>query len=295
MTAEVASAVAVVIPAYNARPFVEHAIASVRAQTLPPTQLELVVVDDASTDGTADLVEDLGVRCIRQEHNGGPAAARNRGVRETTAPCLAFLDADDAFLPDKLERQLALLSRGDVVGCCSNAWVTRDGRRQRLKNSSDVPATLTFRTLLQQNPIICSTVTVRREAFDEAGAFDEDRTLIATEDYDLWLRLARIGRLAYVDAPLAEYRVHAASLSDTSRFLAGSDQIMDRVEERWGREPGISELARRRRQAVRVDAAYDLARAGHGKQARQLLREARALGGGGWKARKVWLRSLLSV
>lgn len=295
MTAQVAVAVAVVIPAYNASPFLENAIASVRGQTLAPERLEVVVVDDVSTDGTPELVEGLGIRCIRQPQNGGPASARNRGVKETTAPWIAFLDADDAFLPDKLERQLALLSRGDVVGCCSNAWVIRDGRREHPKNTADVPATLTFRTLLQQNPIICSTVTVRRDAFDAAGGFDEDRTLIATEDYDLWLRLARIGRLAYVAAPLAEYRVHAASLSDTSRFLAGSDRIMDRVEERWGREPGVSELARRRRQAARVDAAYDLARAGHGKQARQLLREARALGGGGWKARKVWLRSLLSV
>ncbi|MHC4512298.1 MAG: glycosyltransferase family 2 protein [Planctomycetota bacterium] len=283
--------VAVVIPAFNSRQFLEATIASVREQTLVPR--ELVVVDDGSTDGTAELVTGLGVRCVRQE-NSGPAAARNHGVRETAAPLLAFLDADDRFLPDKLERQLALLAESHVVACCSNAWVIQDGKRHGLRNSSEVASTLTFESLLAANPVICSTMVLRRDAFDEAGGFDEDRVLVATEDYDLWLRVARLGRLAYMDAPLAEYRVHDASLSDSSRFLAGSDCIMDKVEERWGREPGVSELARQRRQAVRVDAAYDLARTGNGRRARQLLREAKALGGWGWKERKIWLRSLLS-
>ncbi|MHC5070115.1 MAG: glycosyltransferase family 2 protein [Planctomycetota bacterium] len=283
--------VAVVIPAFNSRQFLEATIASVREQTLVPR--ELVVVDDGSTDGTAELVTGLGVRCVRQE-NSGPAAARNHGVRETAAPLLAFLDADDRFLPDKLERQLALLAESHVVACCSNAWVIQDGKRHGLRNSSEVASTLTFESLLAANPVICSTMVLRRDAFDEAGGFDEDRVLVATEDYDLWLRVARLGRLAYMDAPLAEYRVHDASLSDSSRFLAGSDRIMDKVEERWGREPGVSELARQRRQAVRVDAAYDLARTGNGRRARQLLREAKALGGWGWKERKIWLRSLLS-
>jgi len=284
--------VAVVIPSYNSRQFLEATIASVRAQTLVPD--EIVVVDDGSTDGTAELAEDLGVRCIRKQ-NGGPASARNRGVKETKAPLLAFLDADDLFLPDKLERQLALLSQGGIVACCSNAWVIQDDKQRRLKNRGDVASALTFKSLLEGNPVICSTVVVRRDCFEEAGGFDEDRVLIATEDYDLWLRLARLGRLAYLDVPLAEYRTHGASLSGSSRFLAGSDHIMDKVEERWGREPGVPELARRRRQAVRVDAAYDLARTGNGRRARQLLREAKALGGWGWKERKVWLRSLLSV
>jgi len=286
--------VAVVIPAFNSKVFLEATIASVREQTLAPDKLEVVVVDDGSTDGTAELLEGLGVRCIRQE-NGGPASARNRGVKETTAPLLAFLDADDLFLPDKLERQLALLAGSDAVACCSNAWMIRDGKRHGRKNRSEVASTLSFESLLAANPVICSTVVVRRDAFDEAGGFDEDRVLIATEDYDLWLRLARPGRLAYLDAPLVEYRVHDASLSDSVRFLAGSDRIMDKVEEAWGLEPGVPELARQRRQAIRVDAAYDLARSGNGRRARQLLREAKGLGGWGWKERKVWLRSLLSV
>ena len=113
--------VAVVIPSYNSRQFIEDTIASVRAQTLVPD--EIVVVDDGSTDGTAELVEGLGVQCIRKQ-NGGPASARNQGVKETTAPLVAFLDADDLFLPDKLERQLTLLSQGGIVACCGNCCIT---------------------------------------------------------------------------------------------------------------------------------------------------------------------------
>jgi glycosyltransferase involved in cell wall biosynthesis len=281
--------VAVIIPAHDSARFLGEAIASVRAQTLAPD--ELVVVDDGSRDGSGELAEALGARCIRQE-NRGPGAARNRGVGATGAELLAFLDADDLFLPHKLERQVAHFADRSVVAACADAWIRRDGRRGAAKNAGKaLPATLSFTDLLAGNPVVCSTVVVRREAFERAGAFDEDPALIATEDYDLWLRLARLGAFRCESEPLAEYRVHANSLSAAERFRRGVERIMDKVEQQWGHEPGVRDLARRRRAGVRVDAAWELLCTGERRRARAMLCDARRLGAWGWKERRMWLRT----
>jgi GT2 family glycosyltransferase len=287
------SDVAVVIPAHDSARWLGEAIASVRAQSVPVA--ELVVVDDGSRDDSADLAERAGARVVRQE-NAGPGAARNRGLAATRSPLVAFLDADDRFLPEKLARQLPALADPRVAACCSDAWLLRDGERVGRKNAGrDVPEALTFDLLLRGNPVVMSSVVARRDALLRAGGFDEDSVLIATEDYDLWLRLSREGRLVYQDEPLCDYRVHEHGLSDNERFLRGVDRIMQKVVARWGSEPGVEAAAARRRGGVRVDLAWDALQAGDRAQARAWLRAARSLGGGGAKGWKLWLRSLLPL
>jgi glycosyltransferase involved in cell wall biosynthesis len=281
--------IAVVIPAHDSAAFLAEAIASVRAQTLAPA--ELLVVDDGSRDESGDIARDLGARCIRQE-NRGPGAARNRGVRETDAELLAFLDADDLFLPNKLAQQVGHFADRSVVACCADAWTLRDGRRGAARNADkELPETLSFTDLLAGNPVVCSTVVVRRAAFERAGGFDEDPALIATEDYDLWLRLARLGAFLFEREPLIEYRIHAGSLSDAERFRVGVERIMDKVEQQWSDEPGVRDLARQRRASVRVDAAWELLCGGERQRAREMLRSARQLGAWSWKERRMWLRT----
>ena len=283
--------VAVVVPVRDGARYLEAAIASVRAQTRAAA--ELIVVDDGSTDASAALAERLGVRCLRQQ-NRGPAAARNRGVDASSAELIAFLDADDLFLADKLRLQVPLFDDPDVVACCSDAWVRSGDRRGPAKNGDRWAAErITFGDLLEGNPVICSSVVVRRTAFVAAGGFDADPVLIATEDYDLWLRLARLGAFVYERQPLVEYRVHDRSLSDSERFLRGVDRAMDKVEAAWGDETGVRAAARRRRGGLRIDAAWHALQRGDRRRARLLLGDARALGARGWKARWLWLRALV--
>lgn len=283
--------VAVVVPVHDGARYLEATIASVRAQTVAVD--EFVVVDDGSTDDSAALAERLGVRCIRQP-NRGPAAARNRGVDATTAELIAFLDADDLFLPDKLRLQLPCLRDAGIVACCSDAWVRRDEQRGAAKNGDrQVGERITFGDLLAGNPVICSSVVLRRTAFVAAGGFDPDPVLIATEDYDLWLRIARLGAFAYERRPLVEYRVHPQSLSSSERFLRGVDRAMDKIEAWCGEDSGVREAVRRRRGAVRVDAAWDALQRGDRRRARTLLRDAREHGVWGWKERRLWLRTLV--
>lgn len=273
--------VAVVIPAFESAATLRETIASAQAQTLRPS--EIVVVDDGSRDDSARVAEAAGARVVRLS-NGGPGVARNTGIAATRAPWFAFLDADDVFEPEKLARQAARLAASGAAACCTDAWIWREGAPLVRKNAHrTIPATITFATLLHGNPVVCSSMLARRDALVAAGLFDEDRVLVATEDFDLWLRLARTHGIEYLDEPLVRYRVGQQSLTSNERFLRGVDRIFAKL--------GVEHAPVR--VTTRLNRAYDLVAAGQRREARALLREARALGGGGRQHWKLWLKSWL--
>ncbi|HLH42987.1 MAG TPA: glycosyltransferase family A protein [Bryobacteraceae bacterium] len=219
--------VSVIIPAYNAGRVVGRAIESALAQTLPP--LEIVVVDDGSSDDTAAVAERYGakVRVLRQA-NAGPAAARNRGARAAAGEWLAFLDSDDAWLPRKLERQLAHVGspRVGLVCCLTNGSVSTDR--------------ITLESLWEYNYIGMSGVLVRRAAFDEVGGFDEDPGLISVEDYNLWLRIAMRWEIAMVPENLFAYLPETGSLSQQfERFALASIRNVDQIGRQLGIDPKV--------------------------------------------------------
>ncbi len=187
--------VSVVIPAYNAQGCVGGAIRSVLAQTHPVR--EIIVVDDGSQDATASVVRGFAapVRYLHQP-NAGVSAARNRGVREASGDWVAFLDADDHWLPEKLDRQMELLqTRPDLHWCgCRPAYV-KDGEPAPaeipvpLKAFLRAPAAVPFFESLRQGLVFqTSGVVVRRTVLQETGGFDE--SLRVNEDRDLWWRIA---------------------------------------------------------------------------------------------------------
>lgn len=175
--------VSVVIPAYNAARCIRTALESVLSQTIAP--LEILVVDDGSTDETAEVVRSMGgiVRLLTQK-NGGPGAARNLGIHEAKGEWIALLDADDAWLPHRLERQLSHLADDVILVCSQNLHEPTEARDfQRLS----------FESLWSRNDIGTSTVLARRSAMLDVGGFDTERCLIGVEDYNLWLRMAASG------------------------------------------------------------------------------------------------------
>ncbi|MBL9078173.1 MAG: glycosyltransferase family 2 protein [Planctomycetes bacterium] len=280
----------VVVPAYNSAEFLPVTLRSLHQQTTPPERV--VVVDDGSTDATAAVAEQHGATVLRQDR-AGPGAARNRGLREATSEFVAFLDADDWYAPDKLERSVGRLRELGASCLSTDAWVVRGDRVERRKNDRRVvPDVLTLELLLKHNPIVCSSVVARRAAVVEAGAFDEDPDLIATEDYDLWLRMSAREPIAYVAEPMTFYRVHGASLSANQRFLRGVDKILDRVAQAHDGEAHFQALVRRRRAELRLDVAYDLITQGQRAEARQWITEADRLRRS-WKGWRMRLRSLL--
>jgi glycosyltransferase involved in cell wall biosynthesis len=210
--------VSVIIPTYNRRAIVREAIDSVLAQTV---DLELIVVDDGSSDGTGEDLARLGAEraeTVRIERmaNCGPAAARNRGVAMARAPLVAFLDSDDLWAPEKLARQLQFMREnpGCPISQTDETWI-RNGRRvnpgmRHRKRAGDF-----FVESLRTCLVSPSAVLMTKKLFDSIGGFDED--MRAAEDYDLWLRIQVEHEIGLLEEPLVTRRGgHPDQLSATT-------------------------------------------------------------------------------
>lgn len=186
----------------------ERSIGSVLDQTLQP--LEVLVCDDGSNDGSQELVDsmdDAHVRWLAGEHSGRPAVPRNRGIRASRGDWLAFLDSDDEWLPEKLERQMTLVGKTGSDAACSNARRNLPSKRSTgdLLGSLDTD-TITFSKLLHGNYVIGSSVLIKRTLVEGCGGFPEDWGLLAVEDYALWLRVATFTDFAFLNESLVVYR-----------------------------------------------------------------------------------------
>ncbi len=205
--------VSVIIPTFNRRQLVREAVALVCAQR--DADYEIIVVDDGSTDGTADMLRaEFGsrLRPICTE-NRGVSAARNRGVAESHGDLIAFLDSDDLWLPDKLAAQGRFLREHPNAAICQTEeiWV-RNGVRVNPCKHHRKPSGDIFEASLRLCLVSPSAVMVRRALFEASGGFDE--SLPACEDYDLWLRIARDTPVWLIDRPLVIKRGgHADQLS----------------------------------------------------------------------------------
>ena len=202
--------ISVVIPVYNATPYLAEAITSVLGQTCPPD--EIIVVDDGSTDGSADIAHSFGtaVRCMAQD-NHGQAAARNLGVTHSTGDVLAFLDADDLWLPDKLERQLTALAANPqleaVLGGAEN-FISPE--------LDEVQRNLLARSAAQTGNYHAGTLLIRRAAFLRVGQFDARWR--QSDFVEWWARATRL-RLVYTVVPhlLLRRRLHVNNLTRRER------------------------------------------------------------------------------
>lgn len=197
--------VSVVVPVFNAERTASHAIDSVLNQSC--LDYELIAVDDGSTDHSADVLAryDGRLRVIRQR-NRGPSAARNAGVRGSTAEYLAFLDADDWWRPQMLARMVEQLDRDPacVLAYCDLVMADSEGREYRtlVGGSSDAPS---LNDMLEKLwPILPSGALIRRSAYERVGGFPEQLT--AFEDVYLWLLLREQGHFRHVAEPLAVWR-----------------------------------------------------------------------------------------
>ena len=202
--------VSVIMPAYNGAATIDEALRSIETQTY--RDLEVIVVDDGSTDGTAAICEGRPrLRLIAQE-NRGTAAARNHGIREARGELVAFLDQDDLWAPERLAAEVPVLDAEPEVGLVFSNFEHFGEKAERpgvrfddAKVLRKIAGDRAFASLFKKNLVHPATVLVRRVCLDAVGHFDES---LYFEDYDLWLRLARRYPIRYVPAPLARVRLH---------------------------------------------------------------------------------------
>ena len=203
--------VSVIMPVYNGEKYIQKAIESVLIQKV---DFELIIIDDCSTDRTGDIIARFAgnrsdIIVLKNEKNLGAAATRNRGIQKARGEYIAFLDADDWWMPKKLERQLALLKKTGLVLCSTaRELMTSDGRPTG--RIIHVKRRLTYHDLLYHNSINCSSVVVKREVILEFPMGYED----SHEDYITWLKILRkYGASCAIDEPLLTYRLSAGSKS----------------------------------------------------------------------------------
>jgi glycosyltransferase involved in cell wall biosynthesis len=222
--------VTVVIPAYNAESFLPETLASVEAQTYD--DWDVVVADDASTDRTGEVVESQSgrFRLVRSEVNEGPASARNRALREASGELVAFLDADDLFLPSYLEQMVQLYDRSrergvgvGIVACDARLLGPSGTHEQTYMELNGFPVAVSIGGMLVSNVVPPWSLT-RRGLIDEVGGFCPE--LFGTEDYDLWLRILETGLdLVSTSTPLVVYRLRSGSVSTNVPRMARSLQV----------------------------------------------------------------------
>ena len=278
MASESLPRVSVIIPVYNQAEFIVAAVDSVLDQDYP--SLDLVVVDDGSTDATPRLLAEHGgaFKVLRQP-NRGAAAALNRGIRESRGELVCWLSADDLFLPGKVRRQVEAFAEDVRIGLVYTGYERIDAHGRTIAVlASPLPAHPDpFTMVFWRNSINGSSVMVRREVFDTCGPFDE--SLRADVDADMWLRVTQAYLVRRIDGVYIKYRIHANTLSANQPLMVSS---MTEVRRRFLRSGELRHrlTTRGEPQPARLLAwmAADFATQGLTELGKELLEEARAAG-----------------
>lgn len=223
--------VSVVIPAYNREKTISRALNSVLEQTY--SNIEVIVVDDGSTDSTAKIVSNYAdgrVRLICLSSNQGANKARNTGISEAKGEYIAFQDSDDEWLADKLEKQLAYMLKTATKAAYCPYILYDEGKTSVVPSdymNQDVCEKNVVQTLKKKNVVGTPTLIVRRELFGEIGMFDTD--MKGLQDYEFVIRLVKHERLGYIREPLVKaYRMQQSITTNSHRILEAFAQILEK-------------------------------------------------------------------
>jgi teichuronic acid biosynthesis glycosyltransferase TuaG len=267
--------ISIVIPTYNHAGFLRTAIDSIRVQTF--ADWEALIVNNFSEDDTIVVVEsydDPRIKLVNFANHGIIAAARNHGLSLTRAPLVAFLDSDDFWYPEKLQRCIDKVAQGYDLVCHAEAWVGPGERRHNAHYGRKARATYEG-LLLDGNCISTSAVMVRREWLERAGGFSIQPDFVTAEDYELWLKLARDGaKIGFIDEVLGEYLIHEHNNSRDP--LRNMHAVMAVCEHHFSEiQPNMPPWrTHRRRASILYSGARALQKGGEHRQAIRLFLRA---------------------
>jgi len=228
--------VSVIIPTFNCAQYLPQAIDSVLNQSYQ--DFEIILVNDGSTDDTQVVVDSYSKKAFNTIHyiaqeNKGLACARNVGIRNAHGNYLALLDADDVWLPKRLELGVAMLDAHPEIALvhANVVWMTEEGavqseaKRYRNTFSDQIVKSLFLRNV----HISCPTVLMRRECIDKVGMFDENLARLGCEDRDLWVRIAGHYKIKYIPEVLAYYRLRKSGMSkDSVKMLQARQYVIEK-------------------------------------------------------------------
>ncbi len=250
--------VSVIIPAYNAAKFLSQSIESVLRQTLK--EIEIIVVDDGSTDETPLVAKSFGdkIRYFRQP-NGGPASARNCGLKQANGEFIAFLDADDYFiLPEKLARQLEIIKLSEDCAVVTSGWINVDTggmqieRREPWRYTPD----LSLKNLLTWHPFLSSVLFFRRSALEKVGGSNSE--VLVIEDFDIVARVILAGFTAnWLPEVTAAYRLHENNNSgNLQKIEADTEKYLAEFFARSDLPAEVKDIERKFRMSIRIRMGF---------------------------------------
>jgi len=244
--------VSIILPTYNCASFLPHSIGTILSQTY--NSYEIIVIDDGSTDNTKEVLYPFmqRIKYIRLEHNKGLPTARNTGIQSAQGKYIAFIDADDLWIPEKLRTDIEYFETHPEVSMVYSKHINIDEKGNDLNGNTKnkLPSGNIFTQLFsEQNFIITSSVVVRKEIFETTGLFDGQ--LFNCQDWDLWLRIAFHFQVAGIDKPLVKYRHNPHSLSkNRNNVLKYQKIVIDKIYNTFkDQENGINEKLYKKRLA----------------------------------------------
>src|SRR4030066_1147661 len=242
--------VSIILPTYNCASFLPHSIGTILSQTY--NSYEIIVIDDGSTDNTKEVLYPFiqRIKYIRLEQNKGLPTARNIGILSAQGKYIAFIDADDLWLPEKLQTDIEYFETHPEVSMVYSKHINIDEKGCVVNGSvkKQLPSGNIFIQLFsEQNFIITSSVVVRKEIFETTGLFDEQ--LFNCQDWDMWLRIAFHFKVAGINKPLVKYRHNPHSLSkNRNNVLKYQKIIIDKIYDKFkAAENSITEKVYKKR------------------------------------------------
>ncbi len=279
---DVSPKVSVIIPCFNGERFIRDAINNVLEQT--HQEFEIIVVDDGSSDGSKRVIDNFRseprLRYVEHGENRGIAAARNTGIGMSRGDLIAFLDQDDLWRPQKLERQMEVMEGDDshdigMVFTDVEVIEQLNGKEEHrfIRAPLEInaaPRIELLKAFFMKNFIPIISVMIRRYCFDEAGGFDE-RIRSGADDYELCFRLAKKFRLAHIAEPLAVKRVHGENYTDIKKLFPDDLMILGQVLEEF---PEMADLRNRRLSDLYDKLAACYLREGELERAKKVYRQS---------------------
>lgn len=260
--------ISVIIPFYDEPDFIQQAVDSCLSQTYEPD--EIIVVDDGSDHNIYDLLSEHkgtnGVKIISHERNKGAAGARNTGIKHSTGEFIAFLDADDTWLPIKLESQLETFEAKPEIGMVYTDFYKKhpNGDRISIKAMSNPAKNFAKRLFVKGGGILPSSAMVRRNCLDQVGYFNE--SLEVAHDRNLWIRIGARWPVTKISKPLVEKRVRPNSLAST--YSKKFDNEMESTNHLINELPQLKKYERKRNSFLFCNKASFLLQTGRPREAR---------------------------
>ncbi|MGB2741788.1 MAG: glycosyltransferase family A protein [Cognaticolwellia sp.] len=233
--------ISVVIPFYRAEEFFEYAYNSIKAQTVTPHEI-IVVIDGCDAQAEQYLQAFGGLKVISLKLNGGPSKARNIGVKSATGHWISFMDADDKWAPEKLEKQLDFLKKNLEFSSCHTAVKTFTGQ-DIIATFDNKPITLTIEDLLVSSQVVPTSWLIKKSAFEEVNGFDTN--IKCSEDHDITLRLVAAGeKIGFLKEPLAFLRreQHGHTSSNGRKFFIGHKQLLKKHKTLYNQHPKLKHI-----------------------------------------------------